>query len=329
MIRDLTERLPVMICPRWVYTSVQPIAIRNVVDYLVAALKTPGNADEIIELGGPDVQSYADMIRQYAEERGLRRLLVRAPVSALRLSSYWLHWMTPVPASIARPFITGLQNELVVKSEKAARLFPNIVPYDFRTAVRRALAHLEAGEVETTWNDALATSQGDVTPVILTSHDGMMIEQRQRITNAPATNVFQSFSSIGGERGWPYFNWAWRLRGMADRLIGGVGLRRGRRDQQELRVGDALDFWRVEAVEPGRLLRLRAEMKLPGRAWLQFDASPLSNSKTRLTQTAFFASKGLLGLLYWYLLYPIHGLIFSGMIRKLAKQAESVTTDRE
>ncbi len=322
MVRYLTERIPVMICPRWVHTRVQPIAIRNVLEYLVATLDEPASAGEILEIGGADILTYGEMMTQYAQERGLRRVLLSVPVLTPRLSSYWVHWMTPVPASIARPLIEGLRNEVIARDDTARRLFPEIVPLNYRTAVRHALAHLDARDVETTWNDALATSQGDMTPVILTTHDGMMIERRQKITAAPPSTVYQAFSSLGGNRGWPYFNWAWRLRGMLDRLIGGVGYRRGRRDPEELRVGDTLDFWRVEAVEPGRLLRLRAEMKVPGRAWLQFEAKPVQDSKTLLTQTAFFASKGLFGLLYWYALYPIHGLIFWGMIRKLAEQAE-------
>jgi uncharacterized protein YndB with AHSA1/START domain len=184
------------------------------------------------------------------------------------------------------------------------------------------LAKLDSGEVETTWNDALVTTQGDIQPVILSSHEGMLIEQRQRVVDAPPSDVFNTFSRIGGDRGWAYMNWTWNVRGAFDRLIGGVGMRRGRRDPDTLRVGDALDFWRVEAVEPDHLIRLRAEMKVPGDAWLQFEATPLADSKTRLTQTAYFASKGLGGLAYWYVLYPIHGAIFSGMIRNLSEEAE-------
>jgi hypothetical protein len=180
---------------------------------------------------------------------------------------------------------------------------------------------LQAGSVETVWSDALITSQGDISPVILTTHEGMILEHRQRVVESSPEAVFGAFSSLGGERGWLYMNWAWQVRGIADRLVGGVGMRRGRRDPVEVRIGDALDFWRVEAVEPGHLLRLRAEMKVPGLAWLQFQAKPLPGGDTLLSQTAFFAPKGLLGWLYWYGLYPIHGLIFSGMIQKIADLA--------
>jgi hypothetical protein len=182
------------------------------------------------------------------------------------------------------------------------------------------------GEVETAWTDALITTQGDIPPVILTTHEGMVLEHRQLMVETSPENVYRTFSSLGGERGWLYMNWAWQLRGFLDRLFGGVGMRRGRRDPVSVRVGDALDFWRVEAVEPGHLLRLRAEMKVPGKAWLQFQAKPQPDGKTLLSQTAFFAPKGLLGLLYWYGLYPIHRLIFSGMVRKIAEHTHKHLT---
>jgi uncharacterized protein YbjT (DUF2867 family) len=331
IIRYMTERVPVMICPRWVYTRVQPIATCNVLNYLVAALEKPDSTGEIIEIGGQDILTYGEMIKQYAEVRGLRRLLLPvprlSPVQPLtnRLSAYWIHWASPVPAPIARSHIDGFLNEAIVLDHKALRLFPEIEPIGYKRAVQHSLDQIRAGNVETAWYDALATSQGDEQPVRLTTHDGMLIERRRRLVNAPASAVHRAYTGVGGDRGWPYYNWAWRVRGLIDRLVGGVGLRRGRRDPDHLRVGDALDFWRVEAVEADRLLRLRAEMKVPGRAWLQYEATPTANSKTHLTQTAYFASKGLFGLLYWYILYPIHGLIFSGTIRKLAEQAEAQT----
>jgi hypothetical protein len=328
MIRYLTERLPIMVCPRWVTTQVQPIAIRTTLDYLTAALQEPESASQILEIGGPEVLTYREMLLQYARVRRMRRLLIMVPVVTPQLSSYWVHWITPVPASIARPLIDSLRYEAVVKDNKARYMFPDVKRLNYTTAVRLALARLEARQVETTWNDALVTSQGDAKPVVLTSHEGMLLEQRRRTANASSSEVFDIFTQIGGERGWPYMNWAWRLRGFMDRIIGGVGMRRGRRDPDELRVGDALDFWRVESVAPGSLLRLRAEMKLPGNAWLQFETTPLAETESRLTQTAFFASKGLAGLLYWYLLYPIHGLIFSGMIRELVSEAEELAQRR-
>jgi uncharacterized protein YbjT (DUF2867 family)/uncharacterized protein YndB with AHSA1/START domain len=326
MIRYLTERVPVMVCPNWVRTRVQPIAIRNVLDYLEQSLVTPSSEDKILQIGGSELLTYRNMLRRYAKIRGLRRGLITLPVLTPRLSSYWVHFITPVPASMARPLIDGFRYEAVVNNDTSRRIFPDIRLLNYEMSVRLALANLDAGKVETTWNDALATSQGDFKPVVLTSHEGMLLEQRQREVSAPPGDVFRAFTRLGGDRGWTYANWAWRVRGAMDRLIGGVGMRRGRRDPDTLRVGDALDFWRVEAVEPDHLLRLRAEMKVPGDAWLQFEAAPSSDSKTRLTQTAYFASKGLSGLLYWYVLYPIHGVIFSGMIRKLSEEAEATAS---
>jgi uncharacterized protein YbjT (DUF2867 family) len=326
LIRYLTERLPVMICPRWVYTRIQPIAIRNVLDYLVSALETPASIGKIIEIGGSDVLTYGDMMDGYAKVRGLRRWLIPVPVLTPRLSSYWVHLVTPIPASIARPLIEGLHNEVIVRDDTARQIFPHINPMNYENAVRVALNHLQAGNVETAWSDALITSQGDIPPVILTTHEGMVIERRQILIETSPEAAFRAFTSLGGERGWLYMNWAWQVRGILDRLVGGVGMRRGRRDPVELRIGDALDFWRVEAVEPGHLLRLRAEMKVPGQAWLQFQAEPQTNGRTLLSQTAFFAPKGLFGWLYWYGLYPIHQLVFSGMIRKISVLAENQST---
>ena len=321
MIRYLTERLPVMICPKWVFTRIQPIAIRNVLDYLVAALECPASAGRILEIGGRDVLTYAGMMTGYARARGLTRHLLAVPVLTPRLSSYWVHLVTPIPANIAQPLIKGLGNEVIVRDAAALKLFPAIEPLDYATAVRLALEKLETRGVETAWSDALTSSQGDRTPVALISSEGMILERRQRTVAAPADAVYRSFARLGGERGWLFMDWAWQLRGWMDRLCGGVGMRRGRRDPEELRVGDAVDFWRVEVVEPGRLIRLRAEMRVPGRAWLEFKAVPQPDGQTLLTQTAFFEPKGLLGLIYWYAIYPIHGLIFSGLIRKVAGQA--------
>lgn len=324
MIRYLTERVPVMICPRWVFTRIQPIAIDDVLDYLVFALETPDSAGKIIEIGGADVLTYGDMMLHYARARGLRRFLISVPLLTPRLSSYWVHLVTPIPASIARPLIDGLRNEVIVRDASAQSLFPQLKPMNYQRAVSLALSDLEARRIETSWSDALVTSQGDIIPVRLAVQEGMIIERRQQIVSVPPSTAFRMISRLGGKTGWLYFNWAWSLRGWVDRLVGGVGLRRGRRDPEEVRMGDAIDFWRVEAVEPDQRLLLRAEMKLPGRAWLQFEALPYENDQTRLVQTAFFAPKGLFGLLYWYLLYPIHRMIFAGMIRNLAARAQAL-----
>lgn len=334
IVRYMTERVPVMVCPRWVFTRIQPIGIRDTLAYLVRALKTPDSIGRIIEIGGADILSYRDMMLGYAQARGLRRYMLPVPMLTPRLSSYWVHWLTPIPSDIARPLIEGLRNEVIVRDTAAKTLFPDVQPASFAVSVSRALDKLDAGAVETSWADALVSSQPGRVPAVLTTYEGMILEQRQQFVQAPPKAVFRAFTSLGGKNGWLYFNWAWNLRGVLDRLVGGVGMRRGRRHPSEVRVGDALDFWRVETVEEDRLLRLRAEMKVPGLAWLQFKAEPLENGSTQLVQTAFFAPKGLFGLLYWYLLYPIHGLIFSGMIRQLAQRAETlapqwVTLERE
>lgn len=329
MMRHLTERLPIMVTPRWVFTKTQPIAIRDVLNYLVTALDIPESADEIIEIGGADVRSYADMMLVYGRIRGLKRWIIRVPVLSPRLSSYWAHWMTPVSASVARPLIEGLRNELVVHSTRAAELFPDIQPMDFETAVKRALVRIDSGDIETLWSDALMSSQGDVRPVHLAAEQGMLIERRQMTVPVASEYVFRSFCGIGGERGWPPYTWLWRIRGAMDRIIGGVGMRRGRRHPDDLLQGEVLDFWRVELIEPGRLLRLRAEMKLPGDGWLQFEANPLPDGRTELVQTAYFASRGLFGLLYWYGVYPVHGPVFSGMIHWVAERAEKLANAPE
>lgn len=322
MIRYLAERVPIMICPRWVFTRTQPIAVRNVLDYLVAALEHPESAGRTIEIGGADVVTYGEMMTGYASARGLRRWLLPVPVLTPRLSSLWVHLVTPIPAAIARPLVEGLRNEVVVRDATARQLFPEIVPLGFGEAVRLALAKLDAGEVETSWSDALASSQGDRPIVRLENRQGMILERREMRVAATPERVFAAVSRLGGRTGWLYMDWTWRVRGAVDRLAGGVGMRRGRRDPVDLRPGDALDFWRVEAVDPPALLRLRAEMKVPGRAWLQFEVREAEGGSV-LAQTAFFAPKGLAGLLYWYVLYPVHALIFSGLVRRLAQRAES------
>ena len=328
MMRNLTERLPVMIAPRWVYTRTQPIAIRDVLNYLVSALQTPASQGRTIEIGAPDVLTYADMMMTYAKIRGLRRLIIRVPVLTPRLSSYWVHWITPVSAGVVTPLIEGLRNELVVHDNSARIVFPDIEPIDFENALHRALARIEEGDIETLWSDALASSKGDIKPVYLTQQQGMLIEQRQQHVDAPPELVFQAFSGLGGDRGWPPYNWLWQARGAIDRLLGGVGMRRGRRHPDKIRQGEALDFWRVEKVDPDQLLRLRAEMKVPGEGWLQFEANEGDAGSTELVQTAYFAPKGLSGLLYWYGIYPLHGAIFSRMIDAVAQRAIDISSSQ-
>ena len=278
----------------------------------------------MIEIGGATRLRYADMLCGYASERGLKRLLIRTPVYAPRLSAYWVHMVTPIQWNVILPLIEGLNAEIIVRDDLARRLFPQIQPLDFQTALHLALGRVQNDTVETSWSDALVTVQGDVRPVKLTTVEGMMLERRNLQVNLPANWVFRAYSGLGGDRGWLYLNWAWQVRGWIDKLFGGVGLRRGRRHPDEIWVGESLDFWRVEAIEPGRLIRLRAEMKVPGKAWLEFQSIPQTEGSTLLTQTAYFAPRGILGFLYWYVLYPIHGFIFSGMIRKVAERAQKL-----
>jgi uncharacterized protein YbjT (DUF2867 family) len=330
MLRHLCERLPAMLCPKWVYTRTQPIAIRDVLSYLITALKTPASSGQTIEIGGATVLPYVEMMRTYARVRELPRLMIPIPALTPGLSAYWVHWMTPVSARMAHPLIQGLRNEMIVRDSLAKELFPTIEPLDFTTSVRLALRRIEEGDVETVWSDALASSRGDLPAVYLTQEQGMLIERREQKVAAPPEVVYRTVTGIGGARGWPAFHWLWELRGILDRLFGGVGMRRGRRHPDQLRRGDVLDFWRVEALEPNRSVVLHAEMKLPGQGWLQFEVKPGATAgSSSLVQTAYFASKGLAGLLYWYALYPLHGFIFSSMIANLAAQAEAAAQEHD
>jgi len=329
MIRYLTERLPILICPRWVYTKIQPISIGEVLQYLVKALVTPESTGEIIEIGGTDVLRYGDMMLGYAKVRGLRRYLIPVPVLTPLLSSYWVHFVTPISNSIARPLIEGLRNEVIVRDDKAKRLFPDVQLYNYATAVENALKELNAGHVESTWSDSLISSMGNHDPVLFVEEKGMTMERRKTEVDAPAEVVYRTVARIGGVNGWLVYNRLWWLRAAFDRLIGGVGFRRARRHPDDLRAGDVLDFWRVEAIKPNRLIRLRAEMKLPGQAWLQFQIEPQDDGKTLLTQTAYYAPKGFAGMLYWWSLLPFHGAIFGGMIRELKLHSEKLSERKD
>jgi len=324
MIRYLTERLPVMITPRWVTTRSQPIAIENILDYLAGCLDLPQSAGRIFEIGGPDVLTYGDMMREYAAARHLRRFLIAVPLLTPRLSSYWVDLVTPIPASYSRPLIEGLRSEAVVNDHSAEEVFKvKLIPY--AQAVRDALENLQSGELETSWSSAGASLAAGTT---LSEGQGVIKEERRLESIASTRELFAAFSSIGGDRGWLYANFLWRFRGLIDRMAGGTGMRRGRRDPDALRAGDALDFWRVEDVQPGVGVRLRAEMKVPGAATLEFTALPRPGMGSMLVQTASFSPRGISGLLYWYALYPIHQKIFSGMARAIVKRAESVRAAR-
>ena len=322
IVRSLAERLPLMLFPKWAATRIQPIAVRDVLEYLAAAGTQPADPDAhtIVQIGGQTVTSFGGMIRQYAAVRGLKRYAVGVPFVTPRLSSYWVHWTTPVTAEIARPLIEGATNEVVVRDDSASRFFPQITPVDYDTALRRALDRHDRREVETIWSDALGSTQGDTPPVVLTTEQGMFIERRRATTLASPEAAFHAFCGLGGRRGWAW-NWLWKVRGWMDQIVGGVGLRRGRRHPDELRTGDALDWWRVEEVVPGRRLLLRAEMKLPGRGWLRYEATP-EEGHTRVTQTALFEPRGLLGHLYWWSIVPLHAVVFRAMLRQVVDRAE-------
>ncbi len=324
MVRYTAERQPVFVCPKWWFSMAQPIAIRDVLQYLIAAPDNPASTGKLIEIGGATRLSYANMLLDYSRERGLKRLLIPIPVYAPRLSAYWVHMVTPIHWRVVLPLIQGLHVDSTAQNDLALQIFPHIKPLDYQQAVHLALGRISNDDVETSWSDALVVTQGDNRPLMLANSEGMLLERRRLVLNLPPAPVFQAFTGLGGERGWLYLNWTWQIRGWMDKLIGGVGLRRGRRHPDEIRVGESLDFWRVEAVIPNRLIRLRAEMKVPGKAWLEFQSLPQEDGKTLLMQTAYFAPRGLAGFLYWYLLYPIHGFIFSGMIRKIADRARAL-----
>jgi uncharacterized protein YbjT (DUF2867 family) len=324
LIRALVERLPVMICPKWVATPAQPIAIEDVLAYLVAALDIDDRESRIFEIGGPDQVCYGDIMREYARQRGLRRAMIPVPVLTPYLSSLWLGLVTPVYARIGRKLIEGLRNPTVVEDASALRVFA-VRPRGLRKAIARALVNEDRDFAETRWSDTLS-SAGPMPAWGGVRFGSRIIDSRTATVAISPEAAFAPIERIGGRTGWYYGNFLWRFRGFFDLLIGGVGLRRGRRDALTLRQGDVVDFWRVETIEPNRLLRLRAEMRLPGRAWLEFEISGDARGSF-IRQTAIFDPLGLLGLVYWYALYPVHRMIFAGMLKAIARAAEKPTNE--
>jgi uncharacterized protein YbjT (DUF2867 family) len=314
MVRYLTERLPIMIAPRWIQNQIQPLAVRDVLQYLISALDQPPAG--IVEIGTRPL-TFKKMLEQYAKARGLKRLILPIPVLAPKTAGLWVGLLTPIPNSMAVPLIEGILHPLRADTTKARRLFPHIVPISYRKAVDLALEKMLAGTLETHWSGAL----GHTSPIYqLSDEEGQIREVRTRIVNASPEEVYREFSNLGGNKGWLAWNWAWITRGLVDRIMGGPGLRRGRRHPTELLPGEAVDFWRVEVAEPPHLLRLRAEMKVPGKAWIQWEAIP-EQEKTRLVQTAIFTPRGLTGALYGHALYPAHQIIFSRLADTLARNA--------
>ena len=322
MIRALVERLPMMITPRWVSVRSQPIAINDLLDYLLAALELPEAGSSVFEIGGPDQVSYGDLMREYARQRGLRRIMIKVPVLSPRLSSLWLGLVTPLYARIGRKLIDSIRNPSVIRDHSASEVF-NIRPMGVREAIEVALRTEDREFAETRWPDALS-SLGPPPQWGGVRFGNRIVDVHTVHVGAPPEAAFAPIRRIGGNTGWYYGNWLWRSRGWMDLVAGGTGMRRGRRDPERLRVGDVVDWWRVEAYEPERRPRLAAEMKLPGRAWLEFEVTPDGSGST-IRQTAIYDPVGLGGLAYWYSLYLVHQLIFSGMLRRIAEAAVGET----
>lgn len=322
MIRHLTEVLPIVMRPSWVQSRCQPIAVRNVLEILISVLDDPDAVDRIYDIGGPDILTYAEMMQIYAEVAGLRkRVVVPLPIFSTRLSPFMVGLFTPLPVGVARPLIESLRHDVVVSEASP----PGFDPADlltYRESLERALARVSHSEVETRWSDAVSTPAAAFPSDPIWSGAAMNVDRRVADSSASEDDLFWAVTRIGGDVGYYTMNWTWILRGGFDRLIGGVGLRRGRRHPEELRPGEALDFFRVAAIDPEQhRLLLRAEMKVPGEAWLEWSVEP-TDSGSRLIQVARFAPRGLAGRLYWWSLLPFHAPIFSRMATRIARTAE-------
>ncbi len=318
MIRALVERLPFMVTPRWVSVMAQPIAIHDLLEYLMAALRLPVSQYRVYEIGGADQVCYADIMREYAHQRGLALRMLSVPVLTPYLSSLWLGLVTPLYARVGRKLIESITHSTVVRDDAASKTF-DIHPMGIRDAIRQAIVREEREFAATRWSDALS-SAGEPRSWGEVQFGTRLIDSRTVRVATTAAEAFAPIQSIGGSEGWYKWNLLWQVRGWLDILVGGVGMRRGRSHPSRLNVGDAIDFWRVEALEPNRLLRLAAEMRLPGRAWLEFEVEGDAPSTT-IRQTAIFDPVGVSGRLYWYALFPVHQLVFRGMLRGIAKAA--------
>ncbi|HVA94773.1 MAG TPA: SDR family oxidoreductase, partial [Candidatus Dormibacteraeota bacterium] len=316
MIRALVEKLPVMITPRWVRTRSQPIAVEDVIAYLVQALALEISQSSICEIGGADCVAYLDLMKEYAHLRGLKRWMIPVPVLSPHLSSLWLGLVTPVYARVGRELVDSLRNETVVRDASASEMFP-IRPLGYRAALQRALANEDRDFAETRWSDAFSSVAASRQWGGVTFGRRIVDSRSARVPFSPDA-AFRPIERLGGQTGWYYANWLWKIRGWLDLLTGGAGMRRGRRDPDRLFPGDTVDFWRVEQIQRGRLLRLAAEMRLPGRAWLQFEVDA-EGSGSIIRQTAIFDPVGVPGQLYWYLLYPVHQFVFAGMLQGIVR----------
>lgn len=316
MVRALTERLPFMICPKWVRVAAQPIAIEDMLSFLVESIELPGEESQVFEIGGPDQVTYGQIMQEYARQRKLRRVMIPVPLLSPYLSSLWLGLVTPLYARVGRKMIDSMKNATVVSSNLAEITF-RVKPRSVSEAISRALVNEDREFAATRWSDALS-SAGESNTWGGVRFGSRLVDSRTATIAAPPHVAFAPIQRIGGKNGWYYGNWMWRVRGFLDLLLGGVGVRRGRPHPTSIRVGDAVDFWRVEAFEPDRFLRLRAEMKVPGRAWLEFEVTG-NESQSTIRQTASFDPVGLAGLVYWYALSPVHHFVFRGMLRNLVK----------
>lgn len=320
MLRYLVEVLPVMVAPRWVDSRCQPIAVRDVLAWLVSSAADGAPGHRVVEVGGPDVLTYREMLQTYAEVAGLpRRVVLRVPLLTPRLSSLWVGLVTPLPSSLARPLVDSLVNDVVVTRPPAGPT-PVARPLPLRRAIELALERSAELAVSTRWSDADLPGRSPAEPMPTDpawAGGSLLVDHQVAHAAAPPEAVYASVSSLGGERGWEVAPWLWQVRGWVDKLVGGVGMRRGRRHPTDLGVGDAVDFWRVEAAEPPSLVRLRAEMRLPGEAWLEWRITPTAGG-ARLDQRAVFAPRGLFGRAYWYALLPFHAVIFGRLAGRVA-----------
>jgi len=321
IIRHLTEKLPVMVTPKWVKTVAQPIGVDDVISYLVAAKDTPVNRNLIIDIGS-EKMTYKEMMLGCAKALGLKRWIFPLPMLTIKLSSYWLNLFTPVPYNVARSLIEGLSSEVVVKNDNAKKYFPNIHPIGFEDAVKQAIVEMEENQVFSRWSDAGGGVEALEREFESDASAALLLDRQiLPLGGVSKAALYRSFCSIGGESGWFGYNWLWEIRGLMDKMLGGAGLNRGRRDAYHLRVGESVDFWRVEDLKEDERLLLRAQMKVPGKAWLEFKIVG-----DEFVQSAYFYPRGVLGRLYWYALIPIHYFVFKDMIASIMKKAKNLST---